>query len=119
MYSCYDCHLIFGWREVDRNAIIDPEWLNDKFDGEVEIFAEDIVRNYIGNAIYGVIVSYKSTNDGIVSSTESANKKEAITKIFEEIMTLRGIENVEEHALGYHIAMSGDFEICQESYIPI
>ncbi len=52
MYSCYDAYLVFGVMD-DRDMYLEPNWLEENFPS-LSTYASDVVRNYMGNAVYGI-----------------------------------------------------------------
>ncbi|KAG5179840.1 hypothetical protein JKP88DRAFT_241804 [Tribonema minus] len=118
MYSCYDSCFIYGWREPDSSRIIDRAWLTNAYHGKIAIYAEDIVRNYVGNAIYGTSVPYDVTAAGLIAYGDDA--KAEIDAIFAEVMKLPGATHEPaDYNLGFHIGISGDFQCCDEcTYVP-
>jgi hypothetical protein len=99
MYHCFDPVFVYGIKEKDGdNMIIDHEILEEY---EIEYFTDCIVRDYACNIIYGVVISF----DDFVAK-----------KTFEKIVEFAKKFNLP--APDHYFAISGDFGLCHESYIP-
>ena len=66
MYGCYDAMLFYGFNEGNRDEIIDYYWLYDNCPG-IEIAALDVVKNYCGEACYGICVTLDETGKSCTS----------------------------------------------------
>ena len=78
MHSCYDAYLFYGFSEGNRDQILDSEWLYEEYDGVISIGALDVVKNYIGEACYGVYCSINQTTGKIEVDSE---EKKLIEKL--------------------------------------
>lgn len=54
MYGCFDGAVVYGVTEESREKMVDPAWLVEHHP-KIGTFAADVVRNYLGNAVYGVV----------------------------------------------------------------
>lgn len=97
MYGCIDSSIIYGWKEGNREFVIEHEWFENDL-SLLQTYATDTVRYHAGEAVYGIPCTLdKKTGELVISET---NKKEVIyyynkfiqycidtkkTKIFPEI----------------------------------
>ena len=65
--------LIYGFCEGNREFILDANWLRNNFD-DIECFALDVVRNHLGEAVYGIRADFVSKT-GVASISEEKESK--------------------------------------------
>ena len=99
MYGCFDGVIVYGWNQGDREILMKFE--NDNF----ETFALDVVRNHLGEAVYGFVCIFNyETGKAEISQEE----KMKIDNYFNK-MEVDSESNVK---LGYYICITGDYETC-------
>jgi hypothetical protein len=105
MYGCFDGLIVYGWAVGHRNgAPIEAEELP----GDIEMFALDVVRNYMGEAVYGYPVHLDPIEGKIIISDEAkARVKLALLHYKERVST----EEAEQAKLGFYTVVTGDFEV--------
>jgi hypothetical protein len=112
MHSCYNSYIVFGWEEDDRNQVIDEFWLDEHFK-DIEIYVSDVVKNYAGNAIYGISCNLNTSTGQAVIEDKYRSKVEEAYKIIENT------SNRKLTPLGFHLALSGDYCWSEHvTYIP-
>lgn len=105
MYGCFDGVLIYGIMEDSREKLLDETWLEANYPG-VRVFAGDVVRNYMGNAVYGVTCSVDE--EGRVEIHDHTIKAQ-VDKLAE----------VMKAEIRFHISVYGDYETGQhDRYTP-
>jgi hypothetical protein len=113
MYSCYDTYAVFGIMETDRSAILDRDWLEEHFP-DIGIFASDVVRNTMGNAVYGITVYFSA--DGQALATD--NVKEEVARLHAVLSKHYESNGQSPPRMAYYLVISGDYEEDHTSYIP-
>lgn len=101
MYGCANAFVIYGWKEEDRDVVIDAKWLRAN---GIELFASDFVRNTAGNAIYGVRCDLDENGDAQVSKKLKNKVKKVRDKV---VAKSKGQTAVE---LQFHLGLTGDFD---------
>jgi hypothetical protein len=114
MYSCYDAYVMYGIMEGDRCMVLEREWLETNFP-EVVLAASDVVRNTMGNAVYGVTVFLD--NDTGKASASDAEKK-SIQDLYRILLNYCEETGHAKPLVGYFTVVMGDFEEEHEPYIP-
>lgn len=54
MYGCYDGAVVYGVCDESRAQMLDPDWLAEHYPA-IQTYASDVIRNHLGNPVYGVI----------------------------------------------------------------
>ena len=54
MYGCYYSNIIYGFCEGNSDYVLDSEWLYEQEKDVIIIGGIGVVRNYMGEACYGV-----------------------------------------------------------------
>ena len=121
MYGCSDAVLVYGFNIGDREYIIDYKYLEDKFPGISE-YAADVVRNILGEAVYGISCGLdEQTGQVIISDEEKQKVKILYIKYIEYLKNELSEENfknkMKEIKLCFRLVVSGDYEICQDTII--
>ena len=114
MFGCYDSYIVYGFKEGNRDTMVDLEWLYDNW-SDITIYAIDIVRCHLGQASYGIACKIDSTT-GVVSIGENDKKYiELFYKRVKEYKKENGEDNLSE--LGFFTALTGDYQTEQDTYI--
>jgi len=80
MYGCSKAVLVYGFNMGDREFIIHYDYLEDTFPG-ISLYALDVIRNNLGEAIYGISCELdKETGQAIISNEE----KDKFKKLYDE-----------------------------------
>lgn len=98
MHTCFDPVIVYGILEEDRNKMLDEEFLQSH---GLLSYAQDIVKGYAGNFIYGVALSIEEVIKG---ETSEEVKKFANDYSFSEPQ--------------YYLALTGDYQTCHDVYNP-
>ncbi len=114
MYSCYDAYVVYGVMEGDRNTVLDREWLDTHFPN-MSIYASDVVRNTMGNAVYGCTV-HLCIMSGHANVTDEV--KEDVQKLYDLLCKHCKESGQSEPMMGYFTAVSGDYEEDHDVYAP-
>ena len=62
MNCCFDPVLVYGILEEDRDRVLDAKLLEEN---GLSRYAQDVVRNFAGNFIYGVALSLEEVMKGV------------------------------------------------------
>ena len=114
MHGCYDGYMFFGFNENETDNIIDPDWLYQTYP-DIQVFATNVVRNYLGVACYGI-----RCKTDIVTGMPiiSAEEKQKVTEFYNAFVlyktTMADGKKIKPINLGYYIGISGDF--CDEEH---
>ncbi len=107
MYACYDAYVVYGVMEGERNACLESHWLSKHFPS-LDTYASDVVRNTMGNAVYGAV----ATLNGNGTVTVNPKEDEEVKKLF-ALLSERG-----SYSIGYFTVVSGDYELDHCMYNP-
>jgi len=99
MYGCFDGAVVYGVCDEHRDKILDPEWLREHYP-EIQTYASDVVRNCLGNPVYGVICHVDRSTG---RSTLMDEEKEAVNRLA-TAMKARAM---------YQLVVYGDYETGQ------
>ena len=120
MYGCSEAVLVYGFNMGDREYIIDYDYLDDVFP-DISQYASDFVRNYLGEAIYGISCGIdKKTGQAIISDEKKEKVKNLYDKYVEYVkikFDLTYEKRIKNIQLGFHLAVSGDYETCHKNII--
>ena len=97
--------------------MLDCEWLAEHFP-DIQMWASDVVRNYMGSAIYGYAV-YLKRETGMCTVPDK--EKADVEALYERLCThyrAQGVLEEDMPEMGYFLAMSGDYERGNTSYVP-
>ncbi len=114
MHSCYDAYVVYGIMESNRGIALSREWLED-YDIEMSHCASDVVRNYMGNAVYGYIVTL-CEETGQARATET--QKESVERLHTLLCEYCTKNGYDLPRIGYHLVVSGDYETEHYEYTP-
>lgn len=111
MYGqAYPC-LVYGFNLNDRSIKFDEHWLASKYP-LIQCYAIDIVRNYLGEPVYGVQCDI-DTDTGVVTNPNEEELhmiKELYDKYLEFYKTYTknsSNDSIQNVKLGYHLALLG------------
>ena len=79
MYGCYNSRVLYGFCEGNSYYVLDSEWLYDQENDVIVIAGINVVKNYMGEACYGVYCSINDTTGKIEVDNET---KETFTPTF-------------------------------------
>jgi hypothetical protein len=116
MYSCYDGYVVFGVMESERDAMLERDWLEENFPS-LNMYASDVVRNHMGNAVYGISVHLdKTTGQACVS----AENKAEVMRLHELLCNYYArLGDAQKPGVGFFTVVSGDYTHEQHcEYIP-
>lgn len=71
MYGCWDPIVMFGVYEQSCEYVLSPAFLEDH---NMEAYPHDVVREYAGNYVYGVICSMKEVRDGTCEKEDEVKR---------------------------------------------
>jgi hypothetical protein len=117
MYGQFDPFILYGILESNRDSVLDSDWLQSNFPS-LDTYASDVVRNYMGSAIYGVPV-YLDPKTG--SAYVSEEDRVIVQRLYDRLCAYykaRGASQNDLPEMGYFLAMSGDYECEHEVYVP-
>ncbi len=114
MYSCYDAYVVYGVMEGDRNMVLEREWLEINFP-QLCIYASDVVRNTMGNAVYG-IVGHLDAETG--QARIDPEDKKYVQELYSLLVNYCKETGHAKPELGYYTVVSGDYEEDHAVYIP-
>ena len=77
MYGCFDGAVVYGGCDESRERMLDPAWLAEHYPA-IQTYASDVVRNYLGNPVYGVIC-HRARSTG--RATLMDGEKEAVDRL--------------------------------------
>ena len=102
MYGCFDPVVVFGFAELDRNQVINPDFLAQFAPSDdLDIYALDVVRVHMGNAVYGVQARMRA--DGKCSVTRE--DRAIIKKLYAAASKTK-----KYGAIRYHVVIRGDYD---------
>lgn len=103
MYGCFDPDYVYGIIDDDncRNMIFDEDEIETL---GLEIYAQDVVRNYLGNAVYGVSVE----------KTASKKQKSSVKDAMDYLK--KNYKNTDKLRMGYFLVIKGNWEVEHEPY---
>lgn len=107
--------MVYGIMEADRFMVIDTEWLEDEFPS-LGMFASDVVRNTMGNAVYGTIVDISQATGRANPPTN--DYKTEVEHLYDILYRHCSLEEWDPPSLGYFMVISGDYEKDHNEYIP-
>ncbi len=116
MYSCYDGYVVFGVMESERDAMLEHDWLEENFPS-LNVYASDVVRNHMGNAVYGISVHLdQTTGQAYVSAEDKAD----VMRLYELLCNYYArLGDTQKPNVGFFTVVSGDYECEQHcEYIP-
>lgn len=119
MYGCSDASIVYGFNIGDREFVINQYWM-DEFFPQITLYAMDITRNYLGEAIYGISCGL-DINTGAVSIDQKSIAK--VKELYDKYMTyLKDTKDKKtfkrynkEIKLGYHLGLYGYDEVCHKA----
>ena len=109
VYGCYTPYIIYGFNENNREYVIDAAWLEDHYG--IGTYAMDIVRETLGEACYGIKCDIDIIT-GVPNISDS--DKQIVNKAYQQF---KEYEPTTDSILGYYSVLTGDYNMCQRSYI--
>ena len=106
MYGCNDPYIVYGWREGNRENVLDYSWFEDSL---IYKFATDVVKYHAGEAVYGIPCKLDSKT-GELSISET-NKKIVVhyyNKLIQYYIDTG--KKLPYPEIGFYSAISGDIE---------
>lgn len=114
MYGCSNAVLVYGFNMGNREYIIDSDYVDNMYPG-VSLFAEDIVRHYLGEAVYGVCCNLNNETGEISVLDED---KQMVIKLYEKYVEYvkgnYGERMLLDVTLGFRLVVSGDYGMCHD-----
>jgi hypothetical protein len=105
MYGCFEARLVYGWQQMDKENVIDEDWLTEN---NVESFTRRVTRNNAGEFIYGLPCKVGNAT-GIIRI--SNRNKRRVKKAHQA--------SGSTSKLGYTFGIKGDYHMTQHySYVP-
>jgi len=119
MYGQSSPCLIYGFNLNERNIKIDASWLENNYPS-ISCVASDIVKNYLGEAIYGIHCELDTITGKVTEPTEQ--EKQMVRELYNKYILYYkkniGQKYINEVQLGYHLAVYGwDDEDHEEIYL--
>jgi len=114
MYGCFYKSIIYGFNEGESYQYLDIDSLELKMD--IRMYADAVVKNYMTEAVYGVPCSITLEGEIIGISEEEKREVEKLYMRFIEFHKRNGKDLSNISKLGFHSVISGDFQLCHESY---
>ena len=120
MYECYNSHILYGFCEGNSYYVLDSKWLYEQEKDVIIIGGLNVVKNYMGEACYGIYCSMYGDTGKIEVVEKHKNIIEAFYKRFIEYKK-KNDDNYDEEdedtpQLGYYQVIIGDYGVCQETY---
>jgi len=118
MHGCSDPSIVYGFNIGNREYIINQDWM-EEFYPKISLYAMDIVRNCLGEAIYGISCKL-DINTGAVSIDPPYidNVKELYDKYMTYLKDTKDNKTFnrckKEIKLGYHLGLYGYDDVCHE-----
>ncbi len=107
-YACVDPLIIYGWSEGNRDTCICYEWIEEH---NIEQYALDVVRGYMGEAVYGLPCPISlDTGLPVISEEDRALVQQAYKDYL--------LSHPEADPLGFYLAVAGDYESDHAVYNP-
>ena len=120
MHGCSNAYLVYGFNMGDREYIIDCDYLESEFP-DIYQYALDVVKNYLGEAIYGISCGLNDkTGQVFISDEDKEQVNELYNKYIEYVKTnfdLTYKKLIKKIKLGFHLAVSGDYLYCHKKLI--
>ncbi len=112
MYGTAYPFIIYGFTEDSRDSILDSNNLEEL---GLSMFAIDVVRNYLGEAVYGIECEFCNETGKVVPPNKIDKKKvKDFYKLFMEYHEAKG--KPRDSKLGYYLAVGGDYEAYAPTY---
>lgn len=109
MYGCSDAYIIYGFIEGNIDKVISYDTLEQY---NINLYAANIVRNYLCEAAYGVHCMFNNETGTVVAPSDE--DKLLVQTLYNKYAEYHGDKN--KSVLGYYLVVSGDFEVGHESY---
>lgn len=111
--------LVYGFNLNNQNIRFDDDWMNSNYPN-IECYGMNIVRNYLGEPIYGIQCDIDTTTGNITSPSEEdvESLRELYNKYITYYKNTYSENNIKNIQLGYHVAVLGWDEEDHEQIIP-
>jgi len=120
MYGCYYSKIIYGFCEGNSDYVLESQWLYEQGKDVIVTGATNVVRNFMGEACYGVECSINHQTGKIEIQEDHKPIIEAFYKRFMEYNEIKPASNSDEDDetphLGYYEVIMGDYGVCQKTY---
>ena len=122
MHGCSYAVLVYGFNMGYREHIIYHDYLYEVFP-DISQYAADIVRNYLGEAIYGIPCALDiKTGQALIDDSNKQkvyNLYDKYISYLKQKLTKKQFNiKIKEIDLGFRLAVSGDYDTCHEYIIP-
>jgi hypothetical protein len=111
--------IIYGFNLNSRCIRFDDEWMNSNYP-DIQCYAIDIVRNYLGEPVYGLECDFDTLTGKITSPSEE--EMESVRELYNKYISYYNntisSNDSENIKLGYHIAVLGWDEEEHSQIIP-
>jgi hypothetical protein len=111
--------LVYGFNLNTRDIRFDDDWMNSNYPN-IECYAIDIVKNCLGEPVYGIECDIDIVTGNITgpSEEEIESLKELYNKYITYYKNNYSENNAENIQLGYHVAVLGWDEENHDQIIP-
>ncbi len=109
MYGCSDAIIIYGFTEDDRENHISYDCSEES---GLEMCALDVVRNYMGEAAYGVTCQFDKETGHVIPPSNEEMKN--VQDLYRKFMDYH--KSKKSSKLGYYLVVAGDYNNCHTSY---
>jgi len=111
MYGCAQASIVYGFNMGNQEYIINTDWMEEGYP-EIKLYAKDMARNYLGEAIYGMDCKLDIKNGSVSIDEQSMSKVEAlydkyITYLKDTNKKIQFDRLKKSINLGYQLAVSG------------
>ena len=122
MHGCSKSALVYGFNMGDQDYQFDYDYLTEVFP-DISQYATETVKNYLYEAIYGIRCSLdRKTGTVLISDVSKQIVHNLYNKYIEYLKKTLSKKDFnkkkKEIDLGFHMAVSGDYETMQEYIVP-
>lgn len=111
MYGCYDAYIVYGICEGNSHLMLDSEILEELEEYNIHMYATEVIRNHMCEAVYGYYVSVDMTTGTL---TAVPNKiKEVLEKLFDKLQAYH--QDSKKPSLGYFTVVGGNYDTKEHS----
>lgn len=110
MSKWFDPVVVYGIFDNQRDHVLKWEWLDEHFPN-VDIYASCIVRLHVKNAIYGIQCHLDEQGQTV---PPDKGKMQELNRLLE---AMRKTDDNKDATLEYHLAIDGDWETEQDTYV--
>ena len=109
MYGCFDPVFVYGFSVGDRETRLSEDWIESFGISE---FALDVVRGYLGEAVYGIRCSLDQETGVMHISEEHKQKVIAAHSLY-----LAHIGECHSSKVQFYLALYGDYNVSQHEVL--